>query len=103
MNEALQAILEELKEATRTEVRTVLAVFLKNVWDIEDCAIALKKSVSRVRHMANDNILPHYKQNGALYFKREEIEAWLTAHRRPSKDELNAQASTYCATRRLNK
>jgi len=103
MNEELKAILADIKTEAVREVRSIVAVFMKNVWDIEDCAIALKKSESRVRHMANDGVLPCYKQNGALYFKREEIEAWQTAHRAASKDEINSQASTYCASRRLNK
>lgn len=101
MNEELKAILADIRTQIVHEIKTVATVFLKPVWDIEDCAIALKKSESRVRHMANDGILPHYKQNGSLYFKREEIQAWQTAHRKASKDEINSQASTYCATRRL--
>lgn len=46
-------------------------------------------------------VIPTYKQNDSLYFKREEIEAWQTRHRTASKDEINSQASTYCATRRI--
>lgn len=103
MNEELKQALADIKNEAVQEVKRVIAVFMKTVWDIEDCAIALKKSESRVRHMASDGVLPCYKQNGALYFKREEIEAWQTAHRTASKDEINSQASTYCATRRLNK
>lgn len=103
MNEELKNILADIKTEAVREVRSIVAVFMKNVWDVEDCAIALKVSASRVRHMASDNVLPYYKQNGSLFFKREEIEAWQTAHRTASKDEINAQATTYCATRRLNK
>lgn len=74
---------------------------MKNVWNVSELALVLGISESRVRHMAAEQVIPNYKQNGSLYFKRDEIEAWQTRHRRASVDEINAQAATYCATRRM--
>lgn len=93
MNEELKTMLAELKNEVRT--------FMKNVWSVSDLAIVLDVSESRVRHMASARVIPSYKQNGSLFFKRDEIEAWQTAHRTASKDELTSQAQTYCATRRM--
>lgn len=93
MNEELQQALSDIK-------RTVV-VMMKNVWSVPDLALVLNRSESRVRHMAAENVIPSYKQNGTIYFKREEIEAWQTQNRIPSKDEITAQAHTYCATRRI--
>lgn len=93
MNEDLKSALSEIK-------RSVI-VMMKNVWSVADLALVLDVSESRVRHMASEQVIPTYKQNGSLYFKREEIEAWQTRHRTASKDEINSQASTYCATRRI--
>jgi len=91
---------EELKVAIGEIKRSVIAL-MKNVWSVKDLALVLDISESRVRHMAADKVIPTYKQNGTLYFKREEIEAWQLRNRTASKDEINSQASTYCATRRL--
>lgn len=85
------------------EIKHTVAVFMKNVWNVADLALVLGISESRVRHMAADQIIPAYKQNGSLYFKREEIEAWQTKNRTASKDEITSQAATYCARRRLDK
>lgn len=93
MNEEIRAALGEIK-------RSVI-VMMKNVWNVADLALVLNISESRVRHMAAEQIFPTYKQNGSLYFKRDEIEAWQTRYRTASKEEINSQASTYCATSRL--
>ncbi|MCU6767389.1 helix-turn-helix domain-containing protein [Barnesiella propionica] len=75
-------------------------ILKKNVWDIEELALYLRRSVDRVRRMAHGRVFPSYKQNGSYYFKREEIEAWLTENRIKSVDETNAQASLYTLKKR---
>lgn len=91
---------EELKQSLAEIKRTVITM-MKNVWNVSDLALVLNISESRVRHLAAAQVIPTYKQNGSLYFKREEIEAWQTKNRTASQDEINSQASTYCATRRI--
>lgn len=93
MNEDLKSALSEIK-------RSVI-VMMKNVWSVADLALVLDVSESRVRHMASEQVIPTYKQNGSLYFKREEIEAWQTRHRTASKEEIESKASTYCAISRI--
>lgn len=91
---------EELKQSLSDIKRSMISL-MKNVWSVKDLALVLEISESRVRHMASEQVIPTYKQNGSLYFKREEIEAWQTRNRTASKDEINSQASTICATRRI--
>lgn len=91
---------EELKEAI-IDMKRSMIVMMKKVWSVKDLAIVLDISESRVRHMAAENVIPTYKQNGSLFFKREEIEAWQTKNRTASRDEINSEAATYCATRRM--
>lgn len=93
MNDELKAMFAEIKQTVRT--------YMKSVWSVADLALDLGVSESRVRHMANDQVIPSYKQNGALFFKREEIEAWKLQNRTASRDELASQAATYCAKRRM--
>lgn len=91
---------EEIKKALG-EIKSSVIVMMKNVWKVADLALVLNVSESRIRHMAAEHLIPSYKQNGSIYFKREEIEAWQTANRTASKEEIESQASTYFATRRL--
>lgn len=95
MNTELAALID----AVRLEVR----IHMKRVWNIDELAAVLGITASRVRHLVADRVLPSYKQNGSLYFKRDEIEAWMTAHRTPSRDELETQAQRYCAANPLVK
>ena len=91
---------EEIKQ-TLDDIKRSIIVMMKNVWNVPELALVLGLSESRIRHMAADQTLPTYRQNGSLYFKREEIEAWQTRNRTASRDEIDAMAATRCALRRL--
>jgi excisionase family DNA binding protein len=41
----------------------------------------LKVSKSKIYHLTSRNEIPHYKLNGKVLFRREEIEAWLAQFR----------------------
>lgn len=71
-----------------------------NVWDIDELALYLRRSVDRCSRLAKERAFPSYKQNGRYYFKREEIEAWLTSHRTSSVDETLSQAALHVVTNR---
>lgn len=90
---------EELKSAL-IEIKHSVIVMMKNVWNVSDLALVLNVSESRIRHMASKHLIPSYKQNGSLYFKREEIEAWQTCYRTAPKQETESNASKYCADRK---
>lgn len=92
---------EEILQAIR-DIRREINVLLKNVWSVADLAIVLNISESRVRHIVAEGTIPYYKPSGGkLYFKREEIEAWLLSNRTASNAEIESQAATYFATRRI--
>lgn len=82
------------------DIKRSINVLLKNVWSVSDLASVLDLSESRIRHMAADGLFPYYKQKGCLYFRREEIEAWLTTHRHESQDEIKAKAANYISLKR---
>lgn len=88
---------------TLADIRRTVTTMMKSVWNVSDLALVLGISESRVRHMAAEHVIPSYKQNGSLYFKREEIEAWLTRNRTPSNAEIASEAATRCATRRISR
>lgn len=91
---------EELKQELN-DIKRTITVMLKNVWSVPDLALVLDCSESRVRHMAAESVIPCYKQNGSLFFKRSEIENWQLQNRRAAQYEIEKQAATKLALRRI--
>lgn len=79
----------------------LMVVGFKKVLSVADLALYLGLSESRVRHMATDQEIPSYKQNGKLYFDKDEIESHLLSNRRPSLAEINSKAVTRLAVKRI--
>lgn len=75
-------------------------ILKKNVWNIDELAIYMQLSTDRCSRLAKDGAFPSYKQNGRYYFKRAEIEAWLTSNRTASVDELASEAALRSVARR---
>ena len=84
-----------LEKLARLERLTLLSV--KTVLNIDDVADLTGLSESRIRALCSSRDIPHYKQ-GSLYFKRKEVEDWMTANRRPTRAEIASKASLYCHT-----
>lgn len=75
-------------------------ILKKNVWNIDELALYLQLSPDRCSRLAKDRAFPSYKQRGRYYFKRAEIEAWLTSNRVSSADEFTSDAALYTVTHR---
>ena len=69
----------------------------KNVLNVEDAAELTGLSKSRIYVLCQKNMIPHYKQ-GKTYFKRDEVEKWLTSHYQPTRAEIESKAAIYCHT-----
>ncbi len=80
-------------------MEAIALIGIKEVLDVTEVAILLRKSESRIRHMVMDREIPHYKlPNGSLAFRKSEIEQWRLGTRIPTNDEIRKQAVTYTAT-----
>nr|DAM61220.1 MAG TPA: helix-turn-helix domain protein [Caudoviricetes sp.] len=106
MTEKMENLFAEIKEtlngikADTEQSNRRTEILKKNVWNIDELAIYLRLSPDRCSRLAKDRAFPSYKQNGRYYFKREEIEAWLTANRISSVDERTSEAALRTITRR---
>lgn len=87
----------ELKERLY-RIERLNAMQATDTWSVEDVAILLNKSVSRIYSMTSAKEIPHYKKGATIVFKRAEIEAWRTGTRIATNDELRAEAINYTAT-----
>ena len=88
----------EIKEQLdRIEQYSLIAA--KNVLNINEAAIILGMTVRGVRENVRNRIIPCYKPNvNRLYFKKSELEEWMTQNRRKSVAELKSEAAAYCFT-----
>lgn len=108
MNEEIKQILSDIKaalgaiKAENEQSARRSMILKKNVWNVSELALYLGRSADRVSRMAHQRLFPSYRQNGQYYFKREEIEAWLTAHRSESLDELDSRAALHVLKSRLS-
>lgn len=68
----------------------------KQVLNFNDTCIYLELSQSHLYKLTSTGSIPHYKPNGKkLYFKREELDAWLLRNRSNSIDEIEQEAANY--------
>lgn len=88
----------EIKEQLdRIELYSLIAA--KNVLNIDEAAIILGMTVRGVRENVRNRIIPCYKPNAnLLYFKKSELEEWMTQNRIKSMAELKSEAAAYCFT-----
>ena len=80
-----------------TAIARNMALPQKEVLSIDEAAqyTGLKKSY--LYKLTSAKEIPHYKPKGKYcFFRRTELEAWLTANRISSDDELSTAAQTYC-------
>lgn len=84
---------KEIKEhLDRIEQYSLIAV--KNVLTINEAAIILGMTVRGVRENVRKRIIPCYKPSAnRLYFKKSELEEWMTQNRRKSMAELKSEAA----------
>ncbi len=83
-----------LKKLTALEE---LVTTQKPVLNIDECARLTGLSKSYIYKLTSSKRIPHYTSIGGshLFFKREELLNWMTAHRVPTIDEIEAQAINY--------
>ena len=92
---ALQTLVEQ--EEKEEQARGVANISSNDIMTIDDASDLLNLSKSRIYALCSHRDIPHYKQ-GKLYFKRKEIEAWMTAKRVSTRAETESKAAIYCHT-----
>lgn len=80
-------------------IERLVMVGIKNVLNVSECAVMLGISESRVRHLTASREIPHYKQGKSVYFKRSEVEEWMTNCKIQSNKEISRQATMYTITK----
>jgi excisionase family DNA binding protein len=65
----------------------------QSLWmTVAEAAQYLRVGTSRIYKLTAADEIPHCKQDGRLYFDREELDAWMREHRRGPSVEVPQQA-----------
>lgn len=91
---------ELIKRLDRIEVLTLLAA--KSVLTLEEVCLLTGLAKSTVYKMTANRVIPHYHADGGkhLYFKKDEVENWLTRNRVSSQTEDEQKAVNEYFTKR---
>lgn len=74
-----KALLADIK--TATEELRILITSQKQFLSAEEAAQYTGLSVKYIYKLTHAKQIPHYKPSRKLYFKRDELDAWLMSHR----------------------
>jgi excisionase family DNA binding protein len=92
MEESLERInlrLEHIEQLT--------AIGAKPILDIEETAVYTGLSKAHLYRLTSDRMIPHYKKNKKLYFRKSELDDWMTESRVMTAYEIDSRATTYVA------
>lgn len=90
LREYMDARFDRIEKATRLGVKEVL--------DIEEAAMLTGYTVKGLYNLTSEKRIPHYKKNGRLFFRKTELEAWMTDNKVLTEAEIHSKAQTYVAT-----
>ncbi len=85
-------------QAQLDRIERLTLIGAKNTLDINEAAIYTGRSVGYLYRLTSGREIPHFKQAGKLYFRKSELDDWMTQERVLTNAQLNAQAETYCVT-----
>ena len=92
---------DEIKQLA-DEIGSCLLLAQKEILTFEEASKYTGLKKSSLYKLTAAKQIPHYKPNGkTCYFKRAELEDWLTANPVATVDELNAEALNYCRKNKL--
>ena len=89
----IMQVLQEIKDAALLAAKPILTM--------DDAAAFMGVTKCNLYKLVSAKKIPHYKSQGGkfTYFKRAEIEQWLTAVRVPTNEELETQAASRSITK----
>ena len=92
-----QPTLRELSDKLN-EIGRYAVIAAKEVLDLDEASFLTGFSTGHLYRLTSQRLIPHYKKNRKLYFKKAELEAWMLEDRVLTAAEIDSAASTYVAT-----
>lgn len=86
-------------EQRLANIERLLLTSSKSVFDMSEAAQFLGISKDRLYHLTQEKRVPYYKQGNANYFKKEELERWMTETKVPTVREVRSAAISHITTK----
>lgn len=87
-----------LNKLENIERLTMLGV--KSVLDIDEAVMLTGYSRAHLYRLTSEQRIPHFKKDRKLFFRKSELEDWMTETRIPTVKEVEMDASKYDLLRR---
>lgn len=75
----------------------------KEVLTIDEAALFTGFKKNGLYNLTYQKQIPYYKKSGRVFFRKSELESWMTRHKVRSDEELNGMAATYTALNPLSR
>lgn len=72
------------------------AIAAKNVLNISEVALMMGTTKAKVEALRSEKAIPFYVKGDEIFFRKEEVERYLTKDRFESKEEIEHRAMDYC-------
>ena len=93
----MSVTLEEMNEKL-DRIGELALISAKPVLDLNEAALFAGFSTARLYRLTSGRLIPPFKKNRKLYFKKSDLEAWMCDNRVQTEKEINCKAATYCST-----
>ncbi|MHB8259994.1 MAG: helix-turn-helix domain-containing protein [Bacteroidia bacterium] len=87
LKEALSDIIGEGLTQTKPNIPEIL--------DVKQAADFLRLKVTTLYEKTSEKTIPHFKKGNKLYFKRDELQAWVQEGKVKTNSELQGEAASY--------
>lgn len=79
-------------------IEQMATISAKTVLNLKEAAAFIGYTTQWLYRMTARKDIPYYKRGVKLYFKKSDLEEWMTGRRVMSDEEINGAASLYVAT-----
>ena len=86
LKETLREIMREEKSVSQT---------VSEILDVKQAANFLRLKVATIYEKTSRKLIPHFKRGNKIFFKRSELEAWVTEGKVKSTGEMESDALTF--------
>lgn len=99
--DAIERLLYEIKSGKQVEIMPL--PYANELMNVLQVAEYLSLSVQTIYGLVHKMEIPNSKRGKRLYFKRSEIDEWISQSRRKTRVEIEQQASNYLLRSRKRK
>jgi len=85
-----QALSEILGEGL-TQAKNIIP----DILDVKQAADFLRLKITTLYEKTSEKTIPHFKKGNKLYFKRDDLQAWVQEGKVKTTDELQSEAASY--------